>query len=452
MSRFRPIDRQTSYLLPPSIQDWLPESHLARYIVDVVEGLDLSALERAYAGRGSEAYHPALLLSLLMYGYATGVHSSRKIERATYDSVVFRFIACDQHPDHDTLATFRRRFGEQFADVFVQVLQIAWENQLSRFGTVSLDGTKIHANASRHSALSHGHAGKIEARLKAEVQELLALAEEADRHGVPEGGDLPEEMQRREERLAAIAVARAKIEARAKERFERERAEFDAKMAKRQAKAESTGKKPGGKLPTPPVPGPRVEDQINLTDEESRIMKVAGGGFEQCYNAQAVVDTESMRVLAPEVTQAANDKEQVAPMVEKVQANPEGLNRPATLLADAGYYSEKNIETCIAAGIEPLIAVQRDQHPPGWRDRFTEPETLPEEATAVEAMAHRLKTRAGRAAYALRKQTVEPVFGIIKSVMGFRQFLLRGLEKVRNEWTLVCLAWNLKRMAVLRPR
>jgi len=452
MSRFRPIDRHTAYLLPPSVQDWLPESHLARYVVDVVESLDLSALERAYAGRGSDAYHPAMLLSLLIYGYATGTHSSRKIERATYDSLAFRFIACDQHPDHDTLANFRRRFGEQFADAFVQVLQVARENQLSRFGTVSLDGTKIHANASRHSALSYGHAEKIEAQLKAEVQEMLKLAETADRRGVPEGVDLPAEIKRREDRLAAIATAKAKIEARAKERFEREQAEFDAKMAKRGAKAVATGKKPGGKPPKPPTAGPRADDQINLTDEDSRIMKVAGDGFEQCYNAQAVVDTETMLVMATHVTQAGNDKQQVEPMLARIGALPEGLKQPEHLLADAGYFSERNVQRCQDAGIEPLIALGRDAHHPDWRSRFEEPAPLEQSATHVQQMKHALKTATGRAAYALRKQTVEPVFGIIKSVMGFRQFLLRGLDNVRNEWNLVCLAWNLKRMAVLRPQ
>ena len=451
MSRFRPIDRQTDYLLPPSVQDWLPESHLARYVVDVVEALDLSALKRAYAGRGSDAYHPAMLLSLLIYGYATGTHSSRKIERATYDSLAFRFIACDQHPDHDTLASFRRRFGAQFADAFVQVLQVARENQLSRFGTVSLDGTKIHANASRHSALSYGHAEKIEAQLKAEVQEMLKLAEAADQRSVPEGVDLPAEIRRREERLAAIAAAKAKIEARAKERFEREQAEYEAKMATRRTK-EATGKKPGGKPPKPPQAGPRAQDQINLTDDDSRIMKVAGGGFEQCYNAQAVVDTESMLVMAPHVTQAGNDKEQVEPMVARIQALPEGLNQPQRLLADTGFFSEKNVELCQQGEIEPLIAAGRDAHHPHWLDRFEEPAPLTGPASHVEQMRHALKTKAGRAAYALRKQTVEPVFGIIKSVMGFRQFLLRGLDNVRHEWTLVCLAWNLKRMAVLRPQ
>ncbi len=452
MGRFRPIDRDTDYLLPPSVQDWLPESHLARYVVDVVEGLDLSELERAYAGRGSAAYHPALLLSLLIYGYATGTHSSRKIERATYDSLAFRFIACDQHPDHDTLALFRRRFGEQFAAIFVQVLQVARENQLSRFGTVSLDGTKIHANASKHSALSYGHAEKIEAQLKAEVQEMLELAEAADQSSVPDGVSLPDEISRREERLAAIAQAKARIEARARERFAREQAEYEAKLAKRAAKEAATGKKPGGKPPQPPQAGPRPNDQVNLTDADSRIMKVNGGGFEQGYNAQAVVDTESMLVMVPHVTQASNDKEQVAPMVEKLQALPEEVNRPEVFLADTGYFSEKNVETCNAAGIEPLIAVGRDEHHPHWRDRFAEPEPLSEAASPVEQMKHRLKTQAGRAAYGLRKQTVEPVFGIIKSVMGFRQFLLRGLGNVGNEWTLVCLAWNLKRMAALRPQ
>lgn len=452
MSRFRPIDRQTEYLLPPSVQDWLPDSHLARYVVDVVEGLDLSELERAYSGRGSDAYHPAMLLSLLIYGYATGTHSSRKIERATYDSLAFRFIACDQHPDHDTLASFRRRFGEQFADLFVQVLQVARENQLSRFGTVSLDGSKIHANASRHRALSYAHAEKIEAQLKAEVQEMLKLAEAADQGNVPEGVDLPAEIARREARLAAIAAAKARIEARAAERFAREQAEYEAKMAKRQAKQAATGKKPGGKPPKPPQAGPGAEDQINLTDEDSRIMKVAGGGFEQCYNAQAGVDTESMLVMNPHVTQAGNDKKQVEPMLARLQALPEGLNRPERLLADTGFFSEHNVQCCQDAGVEPLIAVGRDAHHPDWRSRFEEPAPLKAPASHVEQMKHALKTKAGRAAYALRKQTVEPVFGIIKSVMGFRQFLLRGLDNVRNEWTLVCLAWNFKRMAVLRPQ
>jgi transposase/IS5 family transposase len=448
---FHPIDRDTDFLLPPSVQEWLPQAHLARYVVEVVEQLDLSAMERAYAGRGSDAYHPALLLALLIYGYATGTFSSRRIERATYDSLAFRFIACNRHPDHDTLANFRQRFGAEFEAAFVQVLQVARENQLSRFGTVSLDGTKIHANASRHRALSYG-AEKIEAQLRAEVQELLKLAEVADQQALPEGVSLPEEIQRREDRLAAIAAAKLKIEVRAKARQARERAEYEAKLAKRQARQSKSGRGPGGKPPQPPQAGARADEQVNLTDEDSRIMKVAGGGFEQCYNAQGVVDTESMLIMATAITQAGNDKEQVEPMVGQIRALPAGLNQPETLLADAGYFSEKNVEVCQAVQITPLIAVGRDGHHPRWRSRFEDPAPLSAAACHVEQMKHALKTKAGRAAYALRKQTVEPVFGIIKSVMGFRQFLLRGLDNVRHEWTLVCLAWNLKRMAVLRAQ
>ena len=252
MSPFRPINRDVDFLLPPSVQEWLPEGHLARYVVEVVEGLDLRELERAYAGRGSRPYHPATLLSLLIYGYATGCFSSRKIERATYDSLAFRFIAANSHPDHDTLATFRRRFAKAFEATFVQVLQVARENQLSRFGTVSLDGTKIHANASRHSALSYGHAEAIEAQLRGEVQQLLALAEAADDADLPDGMNLPEELQRREDRLAAIAAAKAKIEARAAERDAREQADYQAKLAARAAK----GRRPPAASPAAERPRP----------------------------------------------------------------------------------------------------------------------------------------------------------------------------------------------------
>jgi len=450
MSHFRPVDRETPFMLPPTVQDWLPERHLARFVVEVIEQLDLSKLERVYGGRGSAAYHPGMLVALLVYGYATGTFSSRKIERATYDSLAFRFIAANTHPDHDTLASFRRRFGGEFQSIFVQVLQIARESQLSRFGKIALDGTKVYANASRHSALSYGHAERLEAQLETEVQELLALAEQADTGAVPEGMSLPEELARRQERRAVIAEAKARIAARAAERHAREQAEYEAKVAARQAKAQASGKKPRGQEPKPPVAGPRPEDQVNLTDAESRIMPVAGGGFEQCYNAQAAVDTESMLVVTTHVTQAPNDKEQVAPMVEKLARLPEGLGHPEVLLADSGYCSAGNVERCSEADIEPLLATGREAHHPHWQERFAEPEPLAAGATAIQAMAHRLKTREGKQLYALRKQTVEPVFGIIKSVLGFRQFLLRGLEAVRQEWTLVCLAWNFKRMAVLR--
>jgi IS5 family transposase len=262
---------------------------------------------------------------------------------------------------------------------------------------------------------------------------------------------LPEELKRREDRLAAIARAKAKIEARAAERLAREQADYEAKLAARAAKAAAGGRKPGGKPPTASTPGPRPDDQINLTDEQSRIMPVAGGAFAQCYNAQAVVDTKTLLVVATQVTQATNDKQQLTPMLERLAALPQDLPKPKQLAADAGYFSEANVNACETAGIEPSIAIQREEHHPHWSARFTNPAAPPQEATPVERMAHRLKTTTGRATYALRKQTLEPVFGIINSVMGFRQFLTRGLDNVQNEWTLVCLAWNLKRMAVLRP-
>ncbi|EXI65518.1 MAG: Transposase DDE domain protein [Candidatus Accumulibacter adjunctus] len=284
------------------------------------------------------------------------------------------------------------------------------------------------------------------------MQELFSLAEQADQADVPDGVSLPEEIKRREDRLAAMAVAKAKIAARAEERYQREKAEYDEKMARRAAKEEAAGKKLGGKPPKAPEPGARDRDQINLTDEESRIMPVAGGGFEQAYNAQAGVDAATMLVVAVGVAQATNDKEQVEPMLATLKAQAEVLGPVESLIADSGFCSEKNITACEAAGINPVIAVARDEHHPDWRQRHSEPAPLPANATPVQALSHRLKTKAGRALYALRKQTVEPVFGIIKSVMGFRQFSLRGLKKVTGEWTLVCLAWNLKRMAKLRPQ
>jgi len=452
MANFRPTDRLTGFLMPPSIDEWLPQRHLARFVVEVIDGLDLTAMSKSYRGTGSASYHPAPLLGLLVYGYATGVFSSRKLERATYDSVAFRFVAANDHPDHDTIATFRRRFLKDIEALFVKVLLLAHEMGVLKMGTVALDGTKIHANASRHSALSYEHAGKIEAQLKAEVAELLAKAEAADQADIPDGISVPEELARREDRLEKLAVARAKIEARAKERYVREMADHEAKLAAREAKTAATGKRPGGKPPQPPVEVPLPTDQINLTDEESRIMPVAGGGFEQCYNAQAAVAADSMLIVAQDVVQAVNDKQQIEPMLNQIDTLPDELGEVDTLLADTGYFSAANVAACTAAGIHPLIAMGRQPHHPPVSELFCDDPLAPENPTPVEAMAHPLKTREGRDLYALRKQTPEPVFGIIKSVMGFRQFLLRGLEKVRGDWSLVTMAWNMKRMFVLCPQ
>ena len=451
MTNFRTIDRQTGYLLPPSVDEWLPEKHLARFIVEVIDGLDLGRMSGAYRGSGSASYHPRMLLGLLVYGYATGAFSSRKLERATYDLVAFRFIAANDHPDHDTIATFRRRFLKDIEKLFVAVLQLAREMGVLKMGTIGLDGTKIHANASRHSALSYEYAGKIEAQLKAEVADLLAKAEAADAADVPDGMSIPDELARREERLRKIAEARATIEGRARERHAREKAEHDARMAAREARTAETGKKPRGKPPAPPTEGPLPTDQVNLTDAELRIMPAAGGGFEQGYNAQAAVAAGSLLVVAVDVVQAPNDKNQVEPMLEKIGALPEGLGKVDHLLADTGYFSAGNVAACEKAGVEPAIAMGRQPHHPPLSERFAKAPAAPDDPTPVEAMAHRLKTPEGRALYSLRKQTPEPVFGIIKSALGFRQFSLRGLENVHGEWSLVTMAWNLKRMFVLNP-
>jgi hypothetical protein len=351
---------------------------------------------------------------------------------------------------HAKRSLFRRRFLREIEGLFVQLLLLAREMGMLKMGTVALDGTKIHANASKHSALSYEHSGKIETQLKAEVAELLAKAEAADQSTVPDGMSIPDELARREDRLQKIAAARAKIEARAKERFEREQAEHKAKLTAREAKEKATGKKPGGKPPEAPVEGPRPTDQVNLTDDDSRIMPVSGGGFEQCYNAQAVVAEGSLLVVATNVVQATNDKQQLEPMLAKINALPKDLGNADVLLGDNGYFSAANVTACVAAEIEPLLAMGRDQHHQSLSERFADAPPTPENPTPLEAMADRLQTPEGKKLYALRKHTPEPVFGIIKSVLGFRQFLLRGLEKVNGEWTLVTMAWNMKRMFALK--
>jgi len=434
------------------VDEWLPADHLARFVVEILEQLDFSALTLQYRGSGSEAYHPQMLAALLLYGYATGTHSSRKIEQACYDSVAFRYIAANTHPDHDTLCAFRRRFLPQLQDLFVQVLSIARQMKLLKLGTIALDGTKVHANASRHNALSHGRATQLEEQLKREVAELLRRAEQVDKAEERAPLDIPAELARRETRLSAIAAAKAEIERRAAERQAREQTEYEAKLAAREQKVKDSGKRPGGKPPSPPSGGAKPSDQVNLTDPESRIMpRSGGGGFEQSYNAHAAVDTDSMLIVATRLIDTPADARQVAPMIEQLQRLPEELGTPETLLGDAGFFSAANVQHCQEAGIEPLLARRRDQHYLPWYERLIEPMPIPQSADALERMLHRLKTPAGRALYGLRKQTVEPVFGIIKQAMRFRQFLLRGKAKVTGEWQLVSLAYNLKRLHALAP-
>lgn len=448
-TNFISFDRNTPYLLSPSLQDWLPENHLARFIVDIVAQLDLEPIKNMYAGRGSQAYHPEMLLALLFYGYATGVYSSRKIEQATYDSVAFRFISANTHPDHDTIATFRKRFLDQLSSLFVQILMLAHEMGLLRLGKVSLDGTKIKANASRHRALSWDYACKLEDQLRAEVNQLMELANQADSTEALDGMNIPEEIARREDRLASIAEAKKKIEQRAAERYAEEKRKYDDKVDARRSTAKQAGKKPRGRNPQPPKPGPNKKDQVNLTDEESRIMPSSGKGFDQSYNAQAAVDLDSMLIVESHVSQCPNDKQEVLPTVENLNSLPAALGEVETLLADTGYFSENNVNICNDNGIEPLIATGRGKHNQTFQDRFRPPDELAEDAGPVSKMEHRLRTETGRKIYAKRKSTVEPVFGIIKQVMKFRQFLLRGLKSVQGEWNLVAMAWNLKRMFAL---
>jgi transposase len=447
--KFVEVDRETLFLLPPSVQDWLPEGHLARFVVEIVEQLDLRSLKASYAGRGSQAYNPEMLLSLLFYGYATGVFSSRQLERSTHDSVAFRFIAANAHPDHDTIATFRRRFLPQLRELFVQILQIAHQMNVLKLGSVSLDGSKVKANASKHKALSYDYAGRLEAQIKGEVAELLRKAEAADRVDIPDGMNIPEELERREQRLAGIAQAKAEIEKRAAERHAREQAAYEKKVAERAGKEQKTGKKPRGKQPKPPKGGPNAKDQVNLTDEESRIMPVSGGGFEQAFNAQAGVDTASKLVVTAHVTQQANDKLELVPTLQMLTALPKGLGTVTELIADSGYFSETNVTACEGKGITPYIAIDRQEHNQTVWERFNEPEPVPDNVDSVTRMKHRLQTSAGKKVYAQRKITSEPVFGIIKAVMGFRSFMLRGFEAVQGEWDLVCMAYNIKRLHAL---
>lgn len=444
------IDRNSPYIFPPCVQDYIPEDHLARFVVEIVEQLDLSPLTLNYRGAGKRPYHPAMLLALLFYGYATGIFSSRKLEKATYDSMAFKFIAANEHPDHDTINTFRKRFSQEIEGLFVEIRLLAEAMGLLKLGTVSLEGTKIKANASQHKALSWEYANKLEAQFKQEIETLMQLAKEADNSPIPEDMDVPEELQRRQNRLEVIARAKKEIKARAQARYEKEKAAYDEKMAKREQKYKETGKKSGGKAPQAPSEEPQAKDQVNLTDEESRIMPTKSG-FEQAYNAQASVDIHTHLIVGHDVTQHTNDKQEIVPALAKLKQLPDNLGVVDNLLADTGYFSAANVNACDEANITPYITQKRHSHNQPLKQRHEcEAEKDESGLSPVEAMTHRLKTKNGKALYAKRKSTVETVFGIIKQIQGFRQFSLRGLKSVQSEWNLVCIGWNLKRMHALR--
>ena len=443
--KFITADYQATLDLEISLREALPPDHLAHFIVEVVAELDLRRIYRDYGHTGAPPYAPEILLGLLFYGYATGVYSSRKIEAATQYSIPFRFIAANLHGDHDTIATFRKRFLGELKDLFVQILLIAQAMGLLELGDISIDGTKLHANASKHSAVSYKRLLALERQLQAEVDAPFALAAQADAEAVPEGMDLADEIARREARQRQLAEAKVVLEQRAEARYEVEKAEYDEKMQQRQAKAQATGKKPRGRVPKPPEEGPRDKDQYNFTDPDSRIMKNSTDqGFDQHYNAQVAVDHESLLVVGCRVTDHANDKQEAIPTLDAI---PEAVGKPASASLDNGYFSEGNIEQIEAREVEPYIATGRQGHHTSWEAYFAEaPDVAPDDASAKEKMAYKLKTELGKAIYRLRKCTVEPVLGIIQEVLGFRQFLLRGMAVVAGEWTLVCLGFNLKRM------
>ncbi len=428
--------------------DCLPQEHIARFIVDIVEELDLSAFYARYGNRGGAPYSPEILLAVLFYGYTNGVFSSRKIEQACRDTVSYRYLAGNLTPDHDTIAAFRKQFLPELKTLFVHILLLAQQMGLLKIGNVSIDGTKIHADAAKSKALSYKRLLEIEAKLKQEVAELFALAEAADQSALPEGMDLPKEIARREDRLARLAQAKAVLEARAAERHAFEEAEYQAKLREREDQQKRTGKRPPGRPPSPPSPGPKDGDQYNFTDPDSRIMKNSrDDGFDQHYNCQGAVDQESLLVVGYSLSNHANDTAEAEPTLESV---PEQLGPIASAALDTGFFSDANLSALEARDIDSYIATGRTPHHKSWQAYFQEAgDPPPEGASRREQMAYKLRTALGKAIYRRRKCTIEPVIGQIKEAMGFRQFSLRSITAAAGEWCLVCLAYNLRRLHVL---
>jgi transposase len=444
---FRPYSPEQLLLLPPDMARWLPEDHLVYFIRDVERQLDLSAIYGSYDGTqgGNPAYDPGMMTTLLIYAYCVGVVSSRKIERATYESIPFRVLTADQHPDHDTIAEFRRRHLEALAVLFVQVLRLCRKAGLVKLGHVSLDGTKVRANASKHKAMSYGRMEKSVVELEGEVKRLLAEAEGTDtaednRYGRGRQDEaLPEELRFKQSRLAKIKEAKEALEQEAREGAEAQRLEQAKKREDRDASGDHRGR-------PPKVPSERPEGkaQRNFTDPDSRIMKDgATKAFEQCYNCQAAVDGDSQVIVATRVSQETNDKKELKPVVETLKKNLDGA-KPRQLTTDNGYFSENNVTYLAEEQIDGYLATGRikhgDQLPVAPRGR------IPKEASIKERMARKLRTVKGRAIYAKRKEVSEPVFGQIKHVRGFRQFLLRGVDRVCGEWDLICLGHNVLKL------
>lgn len=445
-THFRRYDPDQLFLLPPDMKEWLPEGDLAYFIMDVVRGLDLSSIYDDYdgTGGGQPPYDPEMMVSLLLYGYCVGIPSSRKIEQATYHSVPFRVLSANQHPDHDTIASFRHRHLSSLSELFVQVLRLCQKAGLVKLGHIALDGTKVRANASKHKAMSYGRMEKKVVELEAEVAQLLKRAESTDAeedalYGKGKrGDDLPDELRDKESRLRKIRDAMSALEreaddkARAKVRREEKREKKKANRKRRRRKGHEDSVKPDSK------------SQRNFTDPDSRIMvNGATKSFEQSYNCQAAVDDKAQVIVAANVTQQANDKRQMEPMIEKLKENTGG-RKPGKLSADSGYFSEDNVIILEGEGIDGYIATEKQKH--GQEPLRAERGRVPGSATVKERMSRKLRTIKGRCTYSKRKQIVEPVFGQIKQARGLRQFLFRGLEKVGAEWDLICLTHNLLKL------
>ncbi|OGS00713.1 MAG: transposase [Elusimicrobia bacterium RIFCSPLOWO2_12_FULL_59_9] len=440
---YQPYEPDQMMLMPPSLKEWLPAGHLAHFVSDVVDSLDLSAITLVYEReeRGYPPYHPAMMTKVLVYGYCIGVASSRRIERACVEDIAFRVLAANNTPDFCTISDFRKRHLKALRRLFVEVLRLCQEAGLVKLGHVALDGTKMRANASKHKAMSYGRMLEEEKRLEAEVDRLLKEAEETDSredalYGPGRRGDeLPEELARRESRLQKIREAKEALERKAREAAEERKKEIAAR--------EAEGPKPGRK-PQDPDPTPDPKAQRNFTDPDSRIMPSSTdkGSFLQGYNCQAAVDGEHQIIVAAEVTQQTNDSGQAVPMLEQVVANTGALPERASM--DAGYFSGGTVEAVADLGCEPFIPPDKPKHgqppPPVPRGR------IPQGLSVADRMRRKLRTKRGRAVYARRKEIVEPVFGQIKQSRGFRQFLLRGLEKVRGEWALICTGHNLLKL------
>lgn len=449
---FKGFDYEATLSLQINLRQALPEDHLARFVVEVISQLDLSKLYERYGNRGGEAYPPEILLALLFYGYANGIFSSRKLERATYDQLPLRYITADLHPDHDTIANFRARFLVEIEELFVQILLLAAATGYLHLGNISLDGTKIHADASKSKAVSYKRIEAVTARIRAEVSELLQKSGQNEENILPEEMNVADEIKRREERLARLAEAKGVLSARAAERDKIEQEEYEYKLAQYQAKAKA--RKRRGKEPKPPKQkGPRDGDQYNFTDPDSRVMKNSKDkGFDQHYNGQIAVCQESMLIVGNTLSNHANDYAELKVTLESIPAE---LGKPISVAVDCGYFSKGNIAVCNEKEIASYIATGREPHGLSWPRFFAKQEEGSEGVPAMEAsdkekMAYKLATPLGKAVYRLRKCTVEPAFGIIKEVLNFRQFSLRGIEKVRGEWNLVCLSFNLKRLHTLK--